>query len=261
MGREDSIKGKSVGAVHNGLRILRYVSELGTPTGVNQIARTTGVSASSSFNILGTLVQEGLINFDHDTKTYSPGIGLLGLAIPLLPTNPIDLVTPEIEELSRKHNSLICLWNVTADERIVLSNRASSSTTVRVDMNLGARLPAYVGAVGRCYAALRNTPEKILRETFDKLHWQSPPRFEDYLLDIETARHCGFAFDFGNLFNGLEITASVVTDAMSRPRYGLSGISIAGQQSRAQIESLAKDIKRSADWIGTNLFGAPQVSR
>ena len=261
MAKDDTIKGKSVGAVQNGLRILRYVSELGTPTGVNQIARATGVSASSSFNILGTLVQEGLITFDDDTKTYSPGLGLLGLAAPLLTTNPVELVTPEIEELSRKHSSLICLWNITADERIVLSNRASSSKTVRVDMNLGARLPAYVGAVGRCYAAFQNPPEKVLRQAFDKLHWQAAPPFEDYLADVETARKCGFAFDFGNLFTGLEITASVVTDAMSRPRYGLSGISIAGQQSRAQIEGLASDIKRSADWIGANLFGSSHVYR
>lgn len=260
MTKEEAVKGKSVGAVHNGLRILRYVSEQGTPTGVNQIARATGVSVSTSFNILGTLLQEGLVAFDDATKTYSPGIGLLGLAVPLLSVNPVDIVTPEIEELSRRYNSLICLWNFTADERIVLSNRASSSKTIRVDMNLGARLPAYVGAVGRCYAALQNTSDGALRRTFNTLTWQTSPGFEEYRSDVATARKDGFAFDFGNLFNGLEVAAAVVTDSDARARYGLSGISIAGQQSRAQIQNLAHDLRRSADWISSNFFG-PQSRR
>tara|TARA_R110002033_G_scaffold101294_1_gene149442 strand:+ start:70 stop:855 length:786 start_codon:yes stop_codon:yes gene_type:complete len=261
MAGAETIKGKSVGAVQNGLRILRYVSEQGTPTGVNQISRATGVSVSSSFNILGTLLQEGLVSFDDKTKTYSPGIGLLGLAMPLLTSNPVELVTPEIESLSQRHNTLICLWKFTSDERIVLTNRASSSTTVKVDMNLGARLPAYVGAVGRCYAALHDTPKNKLREIFDKLHWQTPPSFEDYLSDIADARKTGFAFDFGNLFNGLEITASIVTDSARRARYGLSGISIAGQLSRTKIEALALDLNGSADWIGQNLFGSIHTVR
>jgi DNA-binding IclR family transcriptional regulator len=254
MQKEEPVKGKSVGAVHNALRILRYVTDLGAPAGVNQISRATGVSVSTCFNILGTLLSEGLVSFDDSAKSYAPGMGLLGLAAPLLGANPIELATPEIEALSQKHNSLICLWNVTADERIVLANRASSSRTVRVDMNYGARLPAYAGAVGRCYAGVRHLSDKELRAAFDKLNWQKPPSFDEYRADVLEARRTGYAFDFGNLFNGLEIAAAVVTDRMGRARYGLSGISIAGQLSREEIMGLALDLKQAADWFGRNLF-------
>ncbi|MCF8480962.1 MAG: IclR family transcriptional regulator [Rhodospirillum sp.] len=255
MTKEEPVKGKSVGAVLNALSILRYVSHRGTPAGVNQIARGTGVSVSSCFNILGTLLHERLVTFDESTKAYSPGLGLLELAVPLLSANPADLTTPEIEQLSRKHNCLICLWNFTADERIVLSNRASASRTVRVDMNLGARLPAYAGAVGRCYAALKGTSDANLRTAFEKLHWQKAPDFQDYLSDVRAARENGFAFDIGNLFTGLEIAASIVRDGSGHPRYGLSGISIAGQMSPDQIRDMAVDLRETANDIGRALFG------
>jgi DNA-binding IclR family transcriptional regulator len=256
MQSDETVKGKSVGAVHNALRILRHISDLGAPAGVNQIARATGVSVSSCFNILGTLLQEGLVSFDDTAKTYAPGMGLLGLAAPLMGANPIDLATPEIESLAARHNTLICLWNVTADERIVLANRASSSRTVRVDMNFGSRLPAYVGAVGRCYASAQHLSDARLRTAFGKLNWQNPPSYEVYRADVQEARRTGYAFDFGNLFTGLEIAAAIVTDQTGRVRHGLSGISIAGQLTRDEFTTLALDLKNSAAWIGKNFYAS-----
>ena len=52
-----------------------------------------------------------------------------------------------------KYETLILLWRVTEDNRLVLIDRAHSQTAVRVEIKLGYRMPLLAGAVGRCVAA------------------------------------------------------------------------------------------------------------
>ncbi len=252
---------KNVGAVANAVSILRSLAQLSEPAGVAVIARETGVSVSTCFNILRTLSSERLVDFDPETKTYRIGMGVLELSVPLLGANQADLIRPELKRLSGEHNSLICLWQITEGERIVLVDRISTARTVRVDMSDGSRLPTYVGAVGRCYAALRNLPLDELKSRFETLQWQAPPSFDAYAADVEKARRDGYAFDFGQLFIGLEIAAAIVTDPTGKPRLGISGISIAGQLSRENIERLGADLRDSADWISEALFGVSRGVR
>lgn len=258
---DQDLSPKIVGAVANAVSILRSLAQMSDPAGVAVIARDTGVSVSTCFNILRTLSAERLVDFDAEAKTYRIGLGVLELSLPLLGANQADLIRPELARLSGAHKSLLCLWQVTEGERIVLVDRVSMAKTVRVDMSDGSRLPTFVGAVGRCYAALRNLPRNELKLRFDALQWQAPPSFEDYVSDVEKARRDGYAFDLGQLFKGLEIAAAVVTDAEGRPRLGISGISIAGQLSREDIERLGVDLRDSADWISEALFGASRGLR
>jgi len=258
---DQDLSPKIVGAVANAVSILRSLAQMSEPAGVAVIARDTGVSVSTCFNILRTLSAERLVDFDAEAKTYRIGLGVLELSLPLLGANQADLIRPELARLSGEHKSLLCLWQVTEGERIVLVDRISTAKTVRVDMSDGSRLPTFVGAVGRCYAALRNLPRAELRKRFDALQWQAPPSFEDYVADVERARRDGYAFDLGQLFKGLEIAAAVVTDAEGRPRLGISGISIAGQLSREDIERLGVDLRDCADWISEALFGVSRGVR
>ncbi|MFG1229814.1 IclR family transcriptional regulator [Xanthobacter autotrophicus DSM 597] len=246
---------KIVGAVANAVSILRSLAQSSGPAGVNVIARDAGVSVSTCFNILRTLTSERLVDFDPGAKTYAIGMGVLELSLPLLGANQANLIRPELARLSAEHKCLMCLWQITDGERIVLVDRVSTAKTVRVDMSDGSRLPTFVGAIGRCYAALRDLPRDELKARFDALQWQSPPSFEEYVKDVEQARRDGYAFDLGQLFRGLEIAAAVVTDPSGKPRLGISGISIAGQLTRPEIEQLGAALRDSADFISESLFG------
>jgi len=258
---DQDLSPKIVGAVANAIAILRSLVQLSEPAGVAVISRDAGVSVSTCFNILRTLTAERLVEFDAEAKTYRIGMGVLEFSLPLLGANQADLIRPELLRLSGEHKSLICLWQITEAERIMLVDRVSSARTVRVDMSHGSRLPTYVGAVGRCYAALRDLPRDELKRRFDALQWQAPPSFEAYADDVERAKQDGFAFDFGQLFIGLEIAAAVITDPAGKPRLGISGINIAGQLPQRDIERLAVDLRDSADWISEALFGVSRGVR
>lgn len=125
---------------------------------------------------------------------------------------------------------------------------------MRVDISDRSRLPTFAGAVGRYYAALRDLPREELRARCGPPRWQSPLTFQAYAKDVEQARCEGYAFDFGDLFRGLEI--AVVTDASGKLRLSIGGISIAGQLARKEIDRLGVELRNSADFISETLFGA-----
>lgn len=252
---DQATSGKFVGAVENAVVILRYLAHAGGPLGVAPIARENGLNVSTTFNILRTLAKEGLVVFDGDSKTYRIGLGVLELSAPLLGTGQADLIRPELEKLSSEHHSLIGLWKITPNDRIVLVDRVVGANVVRVDMSIGSRLPAFVGAVGRCVAATRALSREELRPHFEALRWQDAPSFEEYAAEVEQAARDGYAFDREQLFRGVDIAASVICDHTGAARLGVSAIVIAGQLGETELNDLAGSIRDTADTIGRNLYG------
>lgn len=251
---------KFVGAVGNAVTIMRHLARR-NGEGVASIARASGVNASTCFNILKTLTSERLVDFDPDSKTYRIGLGVLAFSAPLLGANQVDLIRPELDRLARERCTLIALWQITESEHIILVDRVSASRLVQVNIALGSRLPAYVGAIGRCYAASRDIESKELERQFRELRWQSPPSFKAYAQDVEQAKQDGYAFDFGQLFIGLETTASIIFDADSQPRFGISGIAIVGQHTRPEFNAMAVALRDTAEWISETLFGRSRTPR
>ncbi|MDQ2095146.1 IclR family transcriptional regulator [Rhodalgimonas zhirmunskyi] len=246
---------KYVGAVENAVKILRRLTQVDAPEGVATIARETGLNGSTTFNILKTLVKEGLVVFDEQTKGYAIGAGVMELAAPFLGRNPVDIIRPVITDVCLRHQVLVALWNITPTGRIVLSDRVVPENVVHADMRPGARLPDMVGAVGRCVAAQRGLDRAQLQTAYEALRWQNPPGFEAYHADVEKAAVEGFAFDFGNLFIGLNMAAVVVRDLDGVPRLGLSAISIAGQKDESGLTDAALALREARDFIETNVFG------
>jgi DNA-binding IclR family transcriptional regulator len=243
-----------VGAVVHALRILRCLAASTAPVGVATVARDTGISPSTCFNILRTLSRAGFATFRTVEKTYTLGMGVAELATGLVGISHAELLRPELERLALNYEMLVVLWRVTDDNHLVLLDRAFSETAVRVEMRVGLRLPALVGAVGRCVAAALDLPVAELRRRFAMLRWQDPPPFDAYRADVTKAMQTGWALDDGNLYRGLQTVAAIIRDRDGLPRFGVSGITIAGQHTHDLLARLGKDLDGVARFAGASLF-------
>ena len=245
---------RPVGAVVQALRVLRHLAQNGSPAGVTEVARATETNTSTCFNILRTLVAENLVVFDADAKTYQLSFGVIELALGLLGTSHSDLFKPELDRLAQGYNALFCLWQITDDGRIVLLDRSFESRSVRVDLPVGKRLPAMAGAIGRIIASVQDLKASELRRHFAEVQWQTPVTEDEYLRDVAEAGQRGYGLDKGKLYVGVDSVASVVTDHLDRPRYGLSAITLTGQLSDTQLDDLGVDLANTALRIGNALF-------
>ncbi|MGR3551622.1 IclR family transcriptional regulator [Pseudooceanicola sp.] len=251
---------KFVPAVENAIKLLRSMAMISSPEGVAPLARVSGLSVSSTFNLLKTLTKEGVVSFDPKDKTYRIGMGVLEFVAPILGANPTDLIRPLLSDLAKDHNVMVALWHVTERQRIVMIDSMAPTYIVHARMRTGSRLPALIGALGRCYAARTGMERATAEDHYAELRWQAPPGFDNYWRDIEEARKTGYAFDFGNLFIGVNIAASIACDGNSQPRLGLSAITIAGQMQPDLMTHVAIGLKEAAHQIEKNIFCAHKPS-
>ena len=68
-----------VGAVQRAFSVLDALAEADTELGTNEIARRTGINASSVSRLLATLVAGGLVEHVPDSGRYRLGLRLLQL--------------------------------------------------------------------------------------------------------------------------------------------------------------------------------------
>lgn len=251
---------KPVSAVLNAIVLLRAISKYGEPVSLATLVREAGISASTSYNILRTMTHEQIIDFDPSSKVYQMGLGILEFSLPVLGLNQADIIRPTLERLAEEHKIVICLWRFEQGNRIRLIESAAAEGIVRVDMPRGLRLPSFAGAVGRCYAAHAQLNDNELLAEFDKIIWQQAPAFEEFRSDVEEARSRGYAFDYRQLYRGLETAAVLVVDSFDKVRFGISGVDILGSKTREDWTEIALSLRDRGDWIGEVLFGAPKAS-
>src|SRR5690606_13324354 len=100
-----------VGSIVHAVAVLRYLSETDEPLGVTAIAKALQISPSSCYNIVRTLVSEGLLEFDSRRKTYSIGLGTVELASRALSRNDIfPFVRQRLERIANEHELTAILW-------------------------------------------------------------------------------------------------------------------------------------------------------
>ena len=230
----------SAPAVVHAVRILRYLSRR-KAAGVTIIAHDTGISASSCFNILRTLVGQGLLKFNPRTKTYSLGVGMAEIASGLFGGSSLKAIRPSLDRIAGEYGVLLAIWHITIEEHLVLIDRIFPDMPARLELPLMQRLPAFAGAVGRSVAAVQKVSDDVLRQRFRQVRWQSPPAFEHFRASVQQARVDGFAVDEGNLIRGVNSVA-VTLRGPAGAHLGISGITIAGQLSLKNLRRLGTDL-------------------
>ncbi len=241
---ETQVPEKLVGALVSGLKIVRLLARAKLPMGVNRIAREAELNPSTCFSLLKTLVHERLVTFDASTKTYSLGLGFVEIARGLLETASFGrLARPHLDALAAEYNVTTTLWQRSGADRIVLVERADNDAAIRVHMNIGQRLPLFIGAFGRCMAAHSGMREEDLRAEFVKLRWQDPPSFDAWQVELDAARRSGYAIDADRYVRGVTTVATPIFSAEGQPIMAISVIGFSGQFGPVTLTSLAEAVR------------------
>lgn len=218
------------------LATLRFLASAAQPLGVNAIARELGMAPSSCFKILKHLYEEGFAEFDAETKRYSLGSAAVTLARRALdPGNVFALIRPSLVQFALANDVSVGFWRRIDRGRIVLAGFIESSNPMRIHMSVGQRLPLFIGAVGRAFAAELGLTELEIEQEFTRLRWRSPPSVVDYFREIAHYHENGYTVDIDNFSPGITTVATVLDDPQVGRGYGLSAIGLSGQTSAADV--------------------------
>ncbi|MDY6945498.1 MAG: IclR family transcriptional regulator [Pseudomonadota bacterium] len=242
------------GSVAATLAILRLLAKCDGPVGVNTIARELTLAPSSCFKILKQLQRADFVDFDERSKCYSLGVGAIELARRALdPNKAFSIIRPRLDQVADQFAVAIGFWRGISHSRIVLAGFVEGNSPMRIHMSVGQRLPMLMGAVGRAIAANLGLGEMELRREFGRLRWQSQPKFEDYVAQVEEARRRGFAVDRDNFATGVTTVAVAIHDSVGAVSYGLSGIMFSGQCDEESIVRVGEALVDVAAWAASRL--------
>jgi DNA-binding IclR family transcriptional regulator len=194
--------------VQRAFTVLDSLAEAETELGTNEIARRTGINASSVSRLLATLVAGGLVEHVEDSGRYRLGLRLLQLG-------NVVLARLDLRQIARPHlQALVETTGETAtlsapgERDAVTVDFVQSPSSVQGVARLGRPSIAHATATGKVLLAFghRMLPQGQLKAyTARTITRRAALRAE-----LEAVRDLGYAYNFGEREDDLHAIAAPV---------------------------------------------------
>ncbi|MDI2030241.1 IclR family transcriptional regulator [Saccharopolyspora sp. TS4A08] len=246
-------------ALQNGISVLRAFS-IGEPAlGVTEISRRVQLHKSTASRILGQLEQLNLVARDPESGRFRLGLGLIGLAGPLLADLDVRRIAyPALEELTArtKETSALVVWS---DNESVSVEQVPSPMQVKHTTPIGTRYTTSASASVQVFLA--ELPTAHVRDLLDRRllgggHDDEHTK-QRYLDRLAQVRADGFAINAGETSVEEIGISAPVRDHRGRTTAAVLLSAPSFRVSESLREQLAEVVRATADDISQRL-GAPE---
>lgn len=157
---------RRVESVQKAIAVLDVLAAAGEELGTNEIARRTGINASTVSRLLATLADPGLVAHHGATGRYGLGIRILQLAGAARQTLDIRrLARPSLEDLAAVSGETATL-SVPGEHDVMTLDFVQSPQSVRSVAEIGRNSVRHATAVGKVFLAHGGrTPHELARFT------------------------------------------------------------------------------------------------
>lgn len=153
MARTGRPASRHVAAVERAITILDELARARSELGTNEIARRTGINASTISRILATLADGGLVEHVTPTGRYRLGLGVVQLANAVHERLDIrSLARPHLTELAERTEETATL-SLPAKQQAITLDFVQSALTVRSVAEVGRTSVVHATAVGKVFLA------------------------------------------------------------------------------------------------------------
>ncbi|WP_132031070.1 IclR family transcriptional regulator [Aquabacter spiritensis] len=148
----------SVKQAANVLELLEYFSERQRPATLAEISDDLGWPRSSTFNLVGTIVEKGYLYEPRPRAGYYPTPRWLTLVQKISDAEPLPEIARQIAaEIARETGETTAIAALSGGY-VMFMHVEESTHPVRYHVQVGDRIPAYAASVGRALLA-QLTPE------------------------------------------------------------------------------------------------------
>ncbi|MFZ5917704.1 MAG: IclR family transcriptional regulator [Chloroflexota bacterium] len=246
-----------VPSLARGLEILSSFSATGPSLTLSDLARRLGMGRSSVYRLAHTLTQLGYLEFDENTKHYSPSAKVLTLAADTAAGMALSTAAlPHLKELARQFDETASL-GILVGQHVVFVQRIESQQILTTRFQIGSRLPVYCTSLGKTLLAFLPPEEaRDLLSTLDLVP-MGPNTITDVeaLLDnLAQIRASGFGLNDQELTVGLHSVAAPVRSASGQV---IAAVDVSTLVARIPHERLIGEVAvaviKAADRISTAL--------
>jgi DNA-binding IclR family transcriptional regulator len=248
VGRTGLPASREVASVQRAADILAALAEAAGELGTTEVARRTGISASTCSRILATLTARDLVRHVPATGRYRLGLGLVRLAQAVNAGMELrSLARPHLAELSRQTGETATL-SVPGDHQAVTVDFVPSSRSVRSVAEIGRPSAAHATAVGKVFLAYGGTLAAGPLTAFTTRTIVSGPALDS---EITSVRAQGWAQAAGEREAGLNAVAAPVMDRTGTLAAILGVQGPAGRFGPRAMRAAAQSLTRHAAQLAT----------
>jgi DNA-binding IclR family transcriptional regulator len=224
--------GAPMQTVERALRVLERVASFPRPASLTEVANAAGLHPSTTYRLLGTLVQTGYVTRDGRTGLYRLGLKLLRISHALEDQMDIRAIAlPVMERIVADEDETVSLVIRTGASAVVIE-RVQSARQIRSVTPVGSGGPLHCTAAGKVLLAWLRTAE------IQALMIEAPPvrytartitDIDSLLNELAKVRTQGIAFDRGERADDLIGIAGAVRNARGRV---IAALSLSGPAQR-----------------------------
>ncbi len=241
------------------LKILVLLARQVEPVPAATVATSLGLPRSTTYRLLGALVEQGFVSYLPEERRYGLGVVTFEMGSSYSRQMPLRRVAqPVLARLAtttRENAHLAVLHG--PDVYYVIEQRAPRRRTLVSDV--GVRLPATVTASGLAILAALSAPQ--VRAVYPdsgslvERNGHGPTTLAELRELLAAVRGRGYAVEDGQVTAGL---ASVGVPVLDRTGYPVAGISVTFEAERVDADRhdrLVSDVRRAATTLTRRLGG------
>jgi DNA-binding IclR family transcriptional regulator len=229
---------KQIQSIARAVAILDHLAGNGNEDSLSNISRTIGLSKSTTYSIIATLEQLGLVQQDQVSARYSLGMKLFELGQVVHSSMDLrKIAVPLLQDLVAKYGETAHL-GVLSQGEVVYIDKVNSPHSIGISSQIGGRNPAHCTGVGKMLISALTAVEveKIIAEKslkkFTEKTITNPAVLQQHLHKI---REQGYAVDDEEIESGLRCVAAPVRN---HRREVVAAISLSGPAQRMDTEKL-----------------------
>jgi IclR family acetate operon transcriptional repressor len=249
-----------VQSVGRALALLELLADAG-PEGmtVTELARTLGVSKSSAFALLHTMLAHGVVADSGSgmSRRYKLGMALARFGDLVVSQIALrDVALPELRRLTDETDLTTRVAVLEDDAAIPIARVDAPQSNIRFAANLGKREHLHCSAVGK--AMLATLPEGRVREIaasagLPRRTMHTITEVDALLRELEAARERGFAVDDEEDNEGVFCVGAAVLDHNHRCAGGISVTGLKIELPLWRIQQLGRTVAEHAARISASL--------
>jgi DNA-binding IclR family transcriptional regulator len=248
--------GSGVQSVERAIAILRSFSTERPERGVGELAQELGLHKSTVSRLMRTLERGGLLARNPETRRYSLGLYLIGLASQVVSHLDVrEVARPHLRQLADDCRETVDLVVLQGGQVVNLEQYVSPSRQIKHIGRVGRRMSAHCTAAGKVMLA------HLAASRLDEVLDVNLPRFTSNTVtdrdklrqQLVEVREQGFAVAQEELEEGLNAVAAPI---YSHTGFVVAAISVAGPAYRVPQEvfpRLAGRVVDVADQISQQL--------
>lgn len=217
-------KSNQVKSVLKSLKIIDLLSKH-KELSISEISDFLNMDKGTVHRLISTLKEGAYVDQNKENKKYSNGLKLFEIGSSVARQKGIATVgKPYLKKLAEESGETINLGMLDGKE-VLYMDKIESSETIRVDLSVGSRIPAYCTGLGKSIMAF--LPKEVLEEMIESIEMKeytshTVSNKTDLNRQLETIKENGFCMDDEEYVEGIVCFAAPIFNHNGYPIAAIS---------------------------------------